>query len=58
MVAETKQLIHNAGFGRDNPLQTADISLTEAEAAAVYASKQQYCSCDVFLVCDAGGGDP
>ncbi|OQV00389.1 hypothetical protein CLAIMM_05890 [Cladophialophora immunda] len=56
MIAETKQLIHNAGFGRRNPRETVEVSLTEAEAAAVYASKQQYSPGDVFLVCDAGGG--
>ncbi|EXJ73469.1 uncharacterized protein A1O5_03230 [Cladophialophora psammophila CBS 110553] len=56
MIAETKQLIHKAGFGRRSARETVEVSLTEAEAAAVYASKQQYSSGDVFLVCDAGGG--
>ncbi|KAK5086586.1 hypothetical protein LTR05_003754 [Lithohypha guttulata] len=56
MIAETEQLIRNAGFARGNPLHTAEISLTEAEAAAVYASKMQYAAGDIFLVCDAGGG--
>lgn len=55
-IAEIEQLIRNAGFGRDGVLHTAEICLTEAEAAAVYASKQQYGIGDVFLVCDAGGG--
>lgn len=55
MIAETKQLIRNAGFGKEKG-QTMEISLTEAEAAAVYVSKQQYKKGDVFLVCDAGGG--
>lgn len=56
MIAEMEQLIRNSGFARDNPLHTAEVSLTEAEAAAVYASKMQYSEGDVFLVCDAGGG--
>lgn len=56
MIAETEQLVRNAGFARDNALHTAEISLTEAEAAAVYASKMQYAAGEVFLVCDAGGG--
>ena len=56
MIAETEQLVRNAGFAKDNPLHTAEISLTEAEAAAVYASKMQYSANEIFLVCDAGGG--
>ena len=55
MVAETEQLIRNAGFGKADR-HMVEISLTEAEAAAVYVSKQQYEKGDVFLVCDAGGG--
>jgi hypothetical protein len=55
MIADTERLIRQAGFGeRQN--QVVRISLTEAEAAAVYASKQSYERGDVFLVCDAGGG--
>jgi hypothetical protein len=55
MIAATEGLIREAGFGRgtDHVLR---ISLTEAEAAAAYASKQSYQKGDVFLVCDAGGG--
>lgn len=56
MIAETEQLIRNAGFARSNSMHTAEISLTEAEAAAVYASKMQYSAGEIFLVCDAGGG--
>jgi hypothetical protein len=56
MIAETEQLIRNAGFGGMSPNHTVEIALTEAEAAAVYASKQQYEEGEVFLVCDAGGG--
>jgi hypothetical protein len=55
MIAETEQLIKNAGFGKENR-HVVEISLTEAEAAAVYVAKQQYQKGDVFLVCDAGGG--
>jgi hypothetical protein len=56
MIAEIKDLIHKAGFGGNHSRHTVDVTLTEAEAAAVYASKQQYASGDVFLICDAGGG--
>lgn len=56
MIAEMEQLIQNSGFSKKNARHTAHIALTEAEAAAVYASKQQYAVGDVFLVCDAGGG--
>lgn len=53
-IAEIEKLIRKAGFSGQN--QKFRISLTEAEAAAVYVSKQQYEKGDVFLVCDAGGG--
>jgi len=56
MVAGILNLIKRAGYGLENPRHTAEIALTEAEAAAVYASKQDYAKGDVFLVCDAGGG--
>lgn len=56
MVAEIETLIRKAGFGKDGPEHRAGVGLTEAEAAAVYASKQQYDKDDVILVCDAGGG--
>lgn len=55
MIGELEGLIRHAGFG-ERPEQRVTISLTEAEAAAVYASKQQYEPGEVFLVCDAGGG--
>ena len=42
MIAETERLIREAGFGSDGLNHRANISLTEAEAAAVYASKQQF----------------
>ena len=42
MIAETERLIKAAGFGKDGPDHRAKIGLTEAEAAAVYASKQQF----------------
>jgi hypothetical protein len=42
MIAEIEKLIESAGFGRDNPNHRASIGLTEAEAAAVYASRQHY----------------
>lgn len=55
MIGELEQLIRSAGFG-ERPNYKVVISLTEAEAAAVYASKSQYQRGEVFLVCDAGGG--
>jgi len=42
MIAETERLIQGAGFGSDGLDHRATIGLTEAEAAAVYASKQQF----------------
>lgn len=55
MIADIDRLIRGAGYGQQ-PNQKVVISLTEAEAAAVYASKQQMQKGDVFLVADAGGG--
>ncbi|THX78203.1 hypothetical protein D6D04_05883 [Aureobasidium pullulans] len=54
-IANTEGLLREAGFGSE-PGHFAKISLTEAEAAAVYVSKQSYQVGDIFLVCDAGGG--
>lgn len=42
MIAETEKLIKGAGFGTDGMHHRVTIGLTEAEAAAVYASKQQF----------------
>ncbi|CAF9942006.1 hypothetical protein IMSHALPRED_003147 [Imshaugia aleurites] len=56
MIAETERLIKGAGYGSDGANHRVGIGLTEAEAAAVYASKQQFEKDDVILVCDAGGG--
>ena len=42
MIAETEKLIEAAGFGSDGEEHRVEIGLTEAEAAAVYASKQQF----------------
>ena len=42
MIAETERLVRRAGFGTDGPDHRTRIGLTEAEAAAVYASKPQY----------------
>ncbi|PWY96746.1 hypothetical protein BO94DRAFT_453098 [Aspergillus sclerotioniger CBS 115572] len=51
MVAQLKESIE-----LQSPNHRAIIGLTEAEAAAVYASAQLYQRGDVILVCDAGGG--
>ncbi|KAJ5930577.1 hypothetical protein N7466_006070 [Penicillium verhagenii] len=40
----------------NSPMHRATIGLTEAEAAAVYASGHHYQKDDVILICDAGGG--
>ena len=42
MIAQTQMLIQRAGYGSDGADHQASIGLTEAEAAAVYASKQQF----------------
>ena len=41
MIAEIQKLISAAGYGRDGPDHRASVGLTEAESAAVYASKQR-----------------
>jgi len=57
MIEETKQVIREAGFGSTQiSNHRMEVTLTEAEAAAVYVAKSQYKRGDVFLVCDAGGG--
>jgi len=53
--AKMEALIKSAGF-ENSTNHRASITLTEAEAAAVCASKQQMHRDEVFLVCDAGGG--
>ncbi|KAK5119541.1 hypothetical protein LTR85_007369 [Meristemomyces frigidus] len=55
MLHEMERLIYAAGFG-SREQDTASIYLTEAEAAAIYASKQSMSRGEVFLVVDAGGG--
>jgi len=55
MIADIERLIRSAGYGKQEN-QKVSVSLTEAEAAAVYASKQLMQKGDVFLVCDCGGG--
>lgn len=55
MIAQIESIMRDAGFGRrDN--ERACIYMTEAEAAAIYASQQSMEKGEVFLVCDAGGG--
>ena len=56
MIADIERLLLHSGFGTDGRDHRARIGLTEAEAAAVYASKQHYGKGDIILVCDAGGG--
>ena len=56
MISEITAIIEAAGFGGDGLHHRVKIGLTEAEAAAVYASRQQMDKDDVILVCDAGGG--
>ncbi|PPJ61260.1 hypothetical protein CBER1_10939 [Cercospora berteroae] len=55
MIAGIESMIKDAGYGKELHHKVA-ISLTEAEAAAVYVSKQSMQRGDIFLVCDAGGG--
>lgn len=42
MIAETLSIIRNAGFGEDNVYRRICIGLTEAEAAAVCAAREQF----------------
>lgn len=42
MINDTEKLIRGAGFGGDGHDHRANIGLTEAEAAAVYAAKQKF----------------
>lgn len=55
MLAQIEDIIRLAGFGQSEN-ERASVYLTEAEAAAIYAAKQQMIRGEVFLVCDAGGG--
>jgi hypothetical protein len=54
------QAIIAAGFTSDNPLKhSAQLELTEAEAAAVYVATNPQVALknrDIILICDAGGG--
>lgn len=55
MISEIERLIKDAGFGHGYN-ERAFVSLTEAEAAAVYALKSGMAIGETFVVCDAGGG--
>lgn len=54
-----KNAIRNAGFGTEGPHHTANVDLTESEAAAVGTIKSSTVAFepgDIFLSVDAGGG--
>ena len=55
LIKRIEEQIGASGFGR-NPNERAHITLTEAEAAAVYALKSGMTEGETFVVCDAGGG--
>lgn len=55
MLAQIEHLIRQAGFG-STARERSSVYLTEAEAAAIYASRQSMLKGETFLVCDAGGG--
>lgn len=55
LIKRIEEQIGASGFGR-NPNERAHITLTEAEAAAVYALKSGMPEAQNFVVCDAGGG--
>ena len=55
MIARLEKVIRSAGFGQRESERSC-VYLTEAEAAAISASKQSMIKGEVFLVCDAGGG--
>lgn len=42
MIIQMERLIKGAGYGSDGPYHRARVGLTEAEAAAVYASRQNF----------------
>ena len=42
MIIQIERLIKGAGYGSDGPYHRARVGLTEAEAAAVYASRQNF----------------
>ena len=55
MIHQIENSLKEAGFA-DGHRRRIKMGLTEAEAAAVYASKQSHRMGEVILVCDAGGG--
>ena len=55
LIREIEEHIVAAGFGC-RPNEHANITLTEAEAAAVYALRSGITEGETFVVCDAGGG--
>lgn len=56
LIDDLERIIREAGFGRDGPLHTARVTLTEAEAAAVNVIADYVHRDDVICICDAGGG--
>lgn len=54
ILAKIESLIRKAGFGQ-NENERAQVYLSEAEASAIYASKQSMRPGEVMLVVDAGG---
>jgi hypothetical protein len=55
LIRQIEEQIELAGFGRGSN-ERAHITLTEAEAAAVYALGSGMTEGQTFVVCDAGGG--
>lgn len=55
LIKGIEKQIEAAGFGC-SPNERAHITLTEAEAAAVYALRSGMTEGETFVVCDAGGG--
>ena len=51
MIASIQKLIESAVFN-STERQSVRMALTEAEAAAIEASTTQYCTGDVFSICD------
>lgn len=59
MINQFKTIIRNAGFGEEGPRHSAQVDLTEAEAAAVATLKTSAIHFNMeslFLAVDAGGG--
>lgn len=56
VIAIIRGLLEECGYAGPDNKNILTMSLTEAEAAAVYSAKFAYNPGDILMVCDAGGG--